>query len=90
MSLPEGQPGDGRAEDAAVRDAAIRKILEPDARARLSNIKMVKPDLATAVENYLLGMGAQGRLSAQVTDEQLKQILLSTQQPKRDFKMSRV
>lgn len=90
MSQPEGQPGEGRADDAAAREAAMRRILEPEARARLSNIRMVKPELASAVENYLLGMGAQGRLEAPVTDPQLKQILLSAQQPKRDFKMSRV
>ena len=31
----------------------------------------------------------QGRLQSQVTDDQLKQILISLQQPKRDFKISR-
>lgn len=86
----EGQPADGRADEAAAREAAIRRILEPEARARLSNIRMVKPELAAAVENYLIGMGAQGRLELPVTDAQLKQVLLSAQQPKRDFKMSRV
>jgi programmed cell death protein 5 len=50
---------------------------------------MVKPDLAAMVENYLLGMASQGRLNGQISDDQLKQILLSIQQPKRDFKINR-
>ena len=51
---------------------------------------MVKPELATMVENYLLGLAAQGRSPGQITDDQLKQILLSAQQPKRDFKINRI
>jgi programmed cell death protein 5 len=50
---------------------------------------MVKPDLAALVENYLIGMASQGKLQSQITDDQLKQILMSVQQPKRDFKINR-
>jgi len=34
-------------------------------------------------------MASQGRLNTQITDDQLKQILQSIQQPKRDFKINR-
>jgi programmed cell death protein 5 len=51
---------------------------------------MVKPELATLVENYLFGMVTQGRINSQITDEQLKRILSSLQQPKRDFKITRL
>lgn len=74
----------------AQKDAVLKQILEPAARSRLNNVRMVRPELAGAVENYLIGAGAQGKLPSPVTDEQLKQILLSAQQPKRDFKISRV
>jgi programmed cell death protein 5 len=50
---------------------------------------MVKPELATAVENYLINAASTGRLNRSITDEELKQILLSLQQPKKDFKISR-
>ena len=80
----------GASETAAQKDAALRMILEPEARARLSNIRMVRPELAAGVENYLLGLAAQGRAPSQITDSQLKQILVSIQQPRRDFKFSRV
>jgi programmed cell death protein 5 len=51
---------------------------------------MVKPDLADMVENYLLNLTMQGKISGQISDEQLKQILLSAQKPKRDFKINRI
>ena len=83
----EGKPTD--AEAAVIKEQALRTLLAPEARLRLNNVKMVKPDLAAMVENYLLGMASQGRLNSQISDDQLKQILLSIQQPKRDFKINR-
>jgi len=83
----EGKPTD--AEVTALKDQALRTLLSPEARLRLNNVKMVKPELAAMVENYLLGMASQGRLNNQISDDQLKQILLSIQQPKRDFKINR-
>ena len=72
------------------KEMMLKQILSPDARLRLNNIRMVKPDLAGLVENYLLNLTTQGKITGQISDDQLKQILLSTQQPKRDFKINRV
>ncbi len=77
------------AELAAQKEHILKQILTPDARNRLNNIKMVKQDLATLVENHLIGLVTQGKINSQITDDQLKQILLSLQQPKRDFKITR-
>lgn len=82
-SRPGGQQID------AQKEMIIKQILAPDARMRLGNIRMVKPDMAALVEGYLIKMASQGQLRSQVSDDQLKQILLSIQQPKRDFKISR-
>ena len=71
------------------KEQILKQILAADARLRLNNVKMVKPELANLVENYLIGMASQGKLGSQISDEQLKQILLSIQQPKRDFKFTR-
>jgi programmed cell death protein 5 len=65
-------------------------LLDTQARQRLTNIKMVKPDLAAAVENYLISAATSGRLNRALSDSELKQILLSIQQPKRDFKINRL
>jgi programmed cell death protein 5 len=77
------------AEVASMKEQALRTLLSSQARLRLNNIRMVKPELAAMVENYLIGMASQGKLSTQITDDQLKQILQSIQQPKRDFKINR-
>ena len=77
-------------EHAAQKEQILKQILTPDARMRLNNIKMVKKELSDLVEQYLIGMATQGKISGQINDDQLKQILLSIQQPKRDFKINRV
>ena len=74
----------------AQKEIMLKQILSSEARVRLNNVKMVKPELANLVENYLIGLSTQGKIQGQITDEQLKQILLSAQQPKRDFKINRV
>jgi programmed cell death protein 5 len=74
----------------AQKEMMLKQVLSADARLRLNNVRMVKPDLADLVENYILNLTAQGKISGQISDDQLKQILLSAQQPKRDFKFNRV
>jgi len=92
MDEPEPDANDQPNEEQinAQKDLLLKQILSSEARLRLNNVKMVKPELANMVENYLLGLAAQGRSPGQITDDQLKQILLSAQQPKRDFKINRV
>lgn len=90
MSAP--QPGDEEArkrETEAMRQRVLLSLLDPEARQRLTNIRLVKPDLAAAVENYLISAASSGRLNRPLSDAELKQILLSIQQPKRDFKFDR-
>ena len=74
----------------AQKEMMLKQVLSGDARLRLNNVRMVKPDLAELVENYILNLSMQGKISGQISDEQLKQILSSAQQPKRDFKINRV
>ena len=94
MSFPEPNdlPQDQNVnhEQAAQKEQILKQILTPEARMRLNNIKMVKPELSDLVEQYLIGMATQGKIPGQINDDQLKQILLSTQQPKREFKIHRV
>ena len=47
----------------AQKDTLLKQILSSEARLRLNNVKMVKPELANMVENYLLGLASQGRVS---------------------------
>ena len=93
MSYPNSEEDNNQPNEeqiSAQKDIMLKQILSADARLRLNNVKMVKPELANLVENYLIGLSAQGKTQGQITDEQLKQVLLSAQQPKREFKINRV
>lgn len=94
MSVPQPyQPNDEEAKrreaEAAMRQRVLQVVLDPEARQRLMNIRLVKPDLAAAVENYLINAASSGRINRPLTDEELKQLLIRIQQPKKDFKIER-
>jgi programmed cell death protein 5 len=94
MSVPQPhQPNDEEARrreaEAAMRQRVLQVVLDPQARQRLMNIRLVKPELAKAVENYLINAASSGRINRPLTDEELKQLLLRIQQPKKDFKIER-
>lgn len=95
MSVPQSQqPSDEdskrrEAEAAAMRQRVLTVLLDPNARQRLANVRMVKPELAMAVENYLINAASSGRLNRPLTDNELKQVLLSLQQPKKEFRIDR-
>ena len=92
MSSPndEQPPQPSEEQINAQKEIILKQILSSEARLRLNNVKMVKPELAKMVENYIIGLSSQGKSQGQISDEQLKQILLSAQQPKRDFKINRI
>ena len=95
MSYPNQDDDNNAAQEKdsqlkAQKEIMLKQVLSSDARLRLNNVRMVKPDLADLVENYILNLSVQGKISGQISDEQLKQILSSAQQPKRDFKINRV
>jgi programmed cell death protein 5 len=79
-----------REAELAMRQKALMVLLDQDARQRLMNIRMVKPDLALAVENYLITAASSGKLNRALTDDELKQLLINLQQPKKQFKINRL
>jgi programmed cell death protein 5 len=96
MSYPQQPPQSGddetkrrEAEVAAVRQRVLTVLLDSQARQRLMNIRLVKPELATAVENYLINAASSGRLNRALSDDELKQLLMQMQQPKREFRVDR-
>lgn len=76
------------AEAQAQKEAILRQILTPEARSRLTNIKMVKPQFAEQIEMQLIQLAGSGRLRGQVTDEQLKALLKQLQDRERERKVT--
>ncbi len=58
-----------------VKESILRKILTSEARQRLTNVKLVRPELAEQVENYLIALAQSGRITRPLTDEEIKEIL---------------
>jgi DNA-binding TFAR19-related protein len=61
--------------------------LTSEARQRLSNVRMVKPDLAQIVEDQIIQLGTTGRLRRQIDDEELKNILSKLSPERKEFKI---
>ena len=58
------------------RQSVLASILSEEARSRLQNIKLAKPDYAAALENRLIQIAQSGQLKDnKITDDQLKQML---------------
>ena len=55
--------------------AAMLRIMEPEARQRLSNLKLTKPELATQLEVYLVQLYQAGQIQNRITEQQVIQIL---------------
>jgi len=72
------------------KQALLRKILTPEARQRLTNLKMVKPEFTDQIELQLIQLAQQGKLRIPITDQQLKQILIQLQAQKRETKIRRI
>lgn len=74
----------------AQKQALLRQILSPEARQRLTNLKMVKPEFAEQLELQLIQLAQVGKLPIPLSDAQLKQILIQLQSRKRETTIRRV
>ncbi len=74
----------------AQKNALLNKILAPDARQRLNNLKMVKPEFTEQIEMQLIEMAQTGKLPLPLSDAQLKGILIQLQSRKREPTIRRI
>ena len=74
----------------AQKNALLAKILAPDARQRLNNLKMVKQEFAEQIEMQLIEMAQTGKLPIPLSDAQLKGILIQLQSRKREPTIRRI
>ncbi len=72
------------------KQALLRRILSPEARSRLTNLEMVKPEFTQQLELQLIQLAQQGRINIPITDEQLKELLIRLQSGRRDYTIRRV
>jgi programmed cell death protein 5 len=74
----------------AQKEALLKQILSPEARQRLTNLKMVKPEFTEQIEMQLIQLAQTGKMPIPLSDAQLKQILIQLQSRKRETKITRI
>lgn len=79
-----------QAEMEARKAELLRKILTPEARERLTTLRMSRPALVEQLEMQLISLAQSGRVQSMIDDEQLKQLLAQVQPPKRETSIKRM
>ena len=73
----------------AQKKQILAQILTSEARNRLANLKLTKPELVEQIELQLIQSAQAGSLRGKVTDEQLKVLLKQIAGQKREIKITR-
>lgn len=79
------QQEQAKAEMEAQKQAILRQILTPEARERLTRLKMSRSEMAEHLESQLIMLAQSGRLQSKIDDAKLKQ-LLQKMMPKKGIK----
>jgi len=74
----------------AQKQALLKQILSPEARQRLTNLKLIKPEFTDQFELQLIQLAQLGKIPIPLSDAQLKQILIQLQSRKRETKITRI
>ncbi len=77
------------AQQEAALEAALQQILTPEARERLTRIRMSRPELADVVSSHLVRAAQSGRLPGRIGDDELRRLLSQLQPKGRDTTITR-
>jgi len=71
------------------KQAILKRILTMEARQRLTNIKMVRPEFADQLELQLIQLAQSGKVKIPISDAQLKDALVRLQSQRKEIKIRR-
>lgn len=90
LSYRQPEDSDRREDElkrAKMKEQYLRMFFTSEARLRLNNIKMVKPEVAETIEDQVIQLGTAGKISHPITDEELKALLAKFGEQRREFKI---
>jgi len=73
----------------AQKRQAMMQILTPEARSRLANLRLTRPEMVEQIELQLIQLAQMGRVKSKITDDQLKQLLKNLVGQKREISITR-
>jgi len=82
--------GEEAARQREIREGVLRILLTSEARERLNNIRMVKPEVAKVIEDNIIRLASAGRIQPPISDDDIKRFLMAVQKPKREFNIRRI
>ena len=89
QAAAQAQQQEAQAQFEAQKKQILAQIMTPEARNRLGNLKLTKPDLVNNIELQLIQSAQAGSLRGKVTDDQLKVLLRQIAGQKREIKITR-
>ena len=89
QAMAQAQQQEAQGGFEAQKRQIIAQIMTPEARNRLANLKLTKPELVNQIEIQLIQSAQAGSLRGKVTDEQLKVLLRQIASQKREIKITR-
>ncbi|MEG3224516.1 MAG: hypothetical protein BME94_03070 [Methanobacteriales archaeon Met13] len=78
-----------RQEMEAQKRQAMMQILTPEARGRLANLRLTRPEYVDQIELQLIQLAQMGRITSKITDEQLKELLRKMAGQKKEINITR-
>lgn len=88
------QQGDAAQQEQMRRELEAQKrqvmiqILTQEARSRLANLRLTKPEFVDQIELQLIQLAQTGRVKSKITDEQLKVLLQKLSGQKREINIT--
>ena len=89
QAVAQAQQQEAQAQFEAQKKQILAQIMTSEARNRLANLKLTKPELVNQIELQLIQSAQAGSLRGKVTDDQLKVLLRQIAGQKREIKITR-